>query len=191
MDAHNIQLLMDNYLEKYNYSRNVRDALSSSIKAAVQHNKLYANNVPVSRKKYIRDYWGTCLEEIGWEFKKKVSIKNYEKLIQGLQLQMNREFGEEFANGVINVSMFRLSHAQKSISVYIKILWCMGQIQEPEICPVDRIILSKTKARNSNLVLWGYVNTIDEHRNKFKYIQDAAELSKMSVAMFELVIFQN
>ena len=183
--------IKEKYLDKYNYDRKHSDAISSAISAAVQHNKLYSSNLPLKSKKNIRDYWGVCLEEIGWEFKKDVSIVKYEEIISALQRQMNREFGIDFNNGSEHGSMFRISHAQKSISVYIKILWCMGEISEPTICPVDRIILSQTEAKKLKDVSWGYVNTIEEHRKKFKYIQKAATLSDMSVAMWELFIFSN
>lgn len=66
--------------------------------------------------------------------------------------------------------MFRISHSQKSISVFVKHLWCMDVISEPNICPVDRIILGKTEVRKNKDINWGYVNSIEEHKRKFTYI---------------------
>ncbi len=179
------------YILKYNPTSTLDGAKSSAISAAVQHNIVYARNVPQNSRGKIRNYWGTHLEEIGAKFEKTVKLHEYENIICNFQEKMNKKFPDEFNNGSKHGSMFRTSHAQKSIAVYIKILWCMGRIEEPMICPVDRIILNKTNARHSNDIAWGYVNTIQEHGRKFGYIQEAAKAADMSVAKWELYIFAN
>jgi hypothetical protein len=73
---------------------------------------------------------------------------------------------------------FRISHAQKSISVFLKHLWCMDIIPQPPQCPVDRMILERAGRRYPD-TKWGYVNTIEEHMKKIKHLQDAA--SKQSL----------
>lgn len=102
---------------------------------------------------------------------------------------MNRKYKSLLDNGSTYGSEFRISHSQKSISVYIKHMWCMNEIMEPTICPVDRIILSKTDAKKNHDISWGYVNTIDEHRRKFAYIKSAAKDMNLTVAKWELVSF--
>jgi hypothetical protein len=160
-----------------------------SINAAVQHNLLYAKNIQPNYKAIIRTYWGECLDEVGGEFKKDVSVQNYENIITHLKDKMNKKFGEAFSNESDHGSMFRISHAQKSISVFVKHLWCLGKVPEPNICPVDRIVLNQTAAKLSNDIAWGYVNSIEIHRKKFKYITDAAAIEGLPVARWELFKF--
>ena len=65
----------------------------------------------------------------------------------------------------------------------------MGEIVEPEICPIDRIIFSKTVARRINDVSWGHVNTIEDHKRKFGYILDEAKRNDKRIAIWELDCF--
>lgn len=180
------------FLQRYNnfdFSRRV--AASKAISAAVQHNLLYAPSTNSKDKESIRIYWESCLEEVGDEFKNNISVQTYEVIVEQLKKGMNRRFGEFFNNGSPYGSMFRISHSQKSISVYIKHLWCAGIIPEPKVCPVDRIILSATSAKKMKDVSWGHVNSIEEHRRKFKYIIEEASAQNMSIAVWELLKFTN
>jgi hypothetical protein len=65
----------------------------------------------------------------------------------------------------------------------------MDVILEPNICPVDRIILGKTEARKNKDISWGYVNSIEEHERKFIYIQKQAKLEHLRVAAWKLPSF--
>jgi hypothetical protein len=65
----------------------------------------------------------------------------------------------------------------------------LGEIPEPKICPVDRIILYQTGAANVGDVAWGYVNSIEGHRRKFNYILEEAHKSNLTVAQWELSNF--
>jgi len=179
------------FLQKYNFDYSKEIAISKAINASVQHNLLYSPSANASEKKDIRVYWGSCLEEVGDEFKKEVSVKTYEYIVEQLKKGMNKKFGALFDNGSQYGSMFRISHSQKSISVYVKHLWCMGAIVEPKICPIDRIILNSTNAKKMKDVSWGCVNSLDEHRRKFGYIVDESAKNNLSVAVWELLKFTN
>jgi hypothetical protein len=186
-----IESKKNNFLEKYNYDRSKKVAISKAISAASQHNLLYSKKASIKERKIIREYWGTCLEEIGDEFRKEINLNEYELVVEKFKENMNNKFGKLFDNGSKHGAMFRISHSQKSISVYIKHLWCMDVIPEPKICPVDRIILSKTDAKFKKDINWGQVNSIKEHIRKFKYIQDQAVSENLTVAKWELLKFKN
>jgi len=179
------------FLDRYNESRSVECALRKALNAAVQRNTLYVSGIQTSNRNAIRSYWGDCLKELGSEFREDVSLHKYERMIEQLKIRMNREFGHAFLSGCAHGSMFRVSHAQKSISVFVKHLWCLGEIPEPNICPIGRLILKKTPARLSNDLAWGYVNTIEAHREKFRYVMEAAALARLSVARWELFEFDS
>lgn len=177
------------FLQRYNFDYSKKVAVSKAINASVQHNLLYSPSTNPRDKETIRIYWGSCLEEVGGEFKKNVSVQAYEFIVDQLKKGMNKKFSDLFDNGSPYGSMFRISHSQKSISVYLKHLWCMGVISEPNICPIDRIILSATNAKKMKDISWGCVNTIEEHRRKFKYIVEESSKQNMSVAVWELLKF--
>ena len=178
-----------NFLQKYNPTLNIDIALSRSVNAAVQHNILYSKELAKSAKTEIRNFWFQELTKISTEFKKDVSISRYEEIIDELKFSLNTKYKNYFDNKSSFGSGLRTSHAQKSISVFIKHLWCLNKINEPRICPIDRIILSKTEAKRDQCISWGYVNSIIEHRQKFEYVIRAAKAVEMSVATWELLLF--
>jgi hypothetical protein len=177
------------FLATYNPDHCTAIAAKKAITAAVQHNLLYSKSATNEDKTEVRSYWGECLKEIGGEFKRDVSIAKYEYIIEALKTNLNRRFGSLFDNKSPHGSMLRVSHSQKSISVYVKHLWCIGAVEEPRICPIDRIALNETEARSTRDVAWGYVNSIEEHRRKFRYIEDAAAVANLTVAKWELMKF--
>lgn len=185
----NVDAYKKKFLEKYNPEKSIEIALVNSVKAAVQHNALYTKNTSIQIRKEIRSFWFECLKEIGGKFQKDVQLNEYEVMIANLKEKMNKKFGEHFNSGSPHRSEFRISHAQKSISIYVKYLWCMNLIEEPRICPVDRIILSKTDAYLSKDVSWGFVNNLSVHKRKFKYILDSAAVANLTVAKWELLLF--
>jgi hypothetical protein len=58
------------FLQRYNFDYSRKVAVSKAINASVQHNLLYAPGASSKDKDSIRIYWGSCLEEVGDEFKK-------------------------------------------------------------------------------------------------------------------------
>ena len=177
------------FVQKYNPNRDIETALKSGIIAAVQRNLLYAKSIKPNQKLLVREGWAQSLLDIAKEFQKEVSLEQYEQLILDLQKHMNEKYRGLFDSGSQHGSMFRISHSQKSISVCVKHLWCLGEIPEPKICPVDRSILYQTGAATVGDVAWGYVNSIEDHRRKFNYIIEEAHKSNLTVAQWELSNF--
>ena len=152
---------MDCFLKRYNPDKTVEVALSKAISAAVQHNKLY-NTQDINRRKDIRGFWAERLADLADKQRTgKLTSQNYLNEVLRLKEVMNTQF---------NDIDFRISHSQKSISVYFKHLWCMGEISLPPQCPVDRIILTKISAPLNDRS-WGYVDTIEEHNRKYEMIK--------------------
>ncbi len=93
-------------------------------------------------------------------------------------------------NHFINLIDFRISHAQKSLGVFFKHLWCMNLINEPPQCPIDRQIL-KIAGVSITELSWGFVNDIETHRRKYSYIKEAAQRDGFSsVSGWELSKFE-
>ena len=81
-------------------------------------------------------------------------------------------------------SQFRLAQAQKSLSLYLKHLWCMGLIPVPPVCPVDTLILKKT-AIPSEYRNWKCICTMEEYRFRLNAINLAA--GDLTVVEWELL----
>lgn len=155
----------DDFLKEYNPNRTVETALSESIGAAVKRNKIYLD-VNLKDRKEIRKHWQNLLIQLYERFvNEKWDESIYEDEIIKLKDNMNNKFNDSID--------FRISHSQKSISVFFKHLWCLDKISTPPQCPVDRIILTRAKAPY-NERSWGLVNDIQTHRYKYNLIRQAA-----------------
>jgi hypothetical protein len=44
---------------------------------------------------------------------------------------------------VLQNGRFRIGTAQKALNLYLKYLWCIGEIDEPPHCPFDSVIIAK------------------------------------------------
>jgi hypothetical protein len=164
------------FLRRYNKPRNVDTAISMAIAASVQHNSLYDKNISPPGKNYIREQ----------------TIDVYESDIESLKLNMNKKFAELFLktpHPKYNYDPgFRISHSQKSISVYLKHLWCMDLIHKPPQCPVDAKILKIAGCKYPD-TKWGYVNSIEVHRKKILLLQEKAGDTNQHISEWELMQF--
>jgi hypothetical protein len=170
------------FLDRYNQTGTVEEALSKSIGAAVQHNKLY-NNVGHNERLEIRDYWRELLLQLSNQFlAENWNEEYYEEKILELKANMNNQF-EEMVD-------FRISHSQKSLSVFFKHRWCLGDFPIPPQCPVDRIILTRANApRNERS--WGFINDIETHRSRYQIIRQASIADGFdNVSIWELENFE-
>lgn len=171
----------DDFLNRYNLNRTKDMALSKAISAAVQHNKLY-NGVEKKGRKAIRLHWSNLLIELSDRY----ALENwnedkYEEEIVRLKEAMNAEFTASID--------FRISHSQKSISVFFKHLWCLDLLPQPPQCPVDRIILTRANAPYAQRS-WGYVNDLEAHREKYNLIREKASIDGFeNVVQWELENF--
>jgi hypothetical protein len=183
----------DAFLKRYNPKRTRAKALSSGITASVQHNSLYRKNLDRELKESVQCEWRSYLDALVDRYKNQQSVADYEQDIERLKTVMNEKFSEAFLSEPHERFKtdpgFRISHAQKSISVFLKHLWCIGDVACPPQCPVDRIILEAAGKRYPD-TKWGYVNSIEEHRLKVGFLEAAKGQSKDSLAEWELKKFK-
>ncbi|MCK5800494.1 MAG: hypothetical protein KAI47_25070 [Deltaproteobacteria bacterium] len=184
------KLLKQEFLDKYNPERTIKRAIDSGIAAASQHNVLYSKSCSVEKKKEIKYRWCIFLTSLIDRYKGVVSVAKYEQDITRLKSQMNKEFRDGFRDDG-NSSLepgFRISHAQKSISVFLKHMWCMGKVHTPPQCPVDRVVLIKAGLSGNNAG-WTHVNSIKEHRVKVGFLIEAMTTKDGSLSEWELRSF--
>jgi len=181
------------FLNRYNPSGTIDKAIARSIAAAVQHNSLYRPNITRKGKEPVICAWGEFLKSLIPTYEKARTVADYDSDILKLKMCMNQLFPVAFYT-VLHPKYntdpgFRISHAQKSISVFLKHLWCMGLIVTPPQCPVDSIILRLAGKRYPD-TNWGYVNTIKDHGIKIGYLLAAQNNSVQPLAEWELEKFE-
>lgn len=151
--------------------------------AAVQRASLYTPNM---NNTDIRIKWEEELKKLVKKYKEKQQDEStYKRDIQSLKEIMNRAFPPEqgrFNNqkdGYDNE--FRIAHAQKSLSICLKHLWCRGELGNniPPLCPVDGVLLKSVHNNDS----WTKVNTMnqyEQHIALFKQKQAAQGYDNLS-----------
>lgn len=176
------------FLDRYNPNRSVDIALTSGLKTATQHNDLYS---PDANRTIIKEHWKLLLQDMGVKYRiEQKECVFFNDIIQ-LKNIMNNQFCCSFKNKRGRYEQgFRISHAQKSLSVYLKHLWCMGMIATPPFCPIDRVILSRVNASDPR---WCHVNTIDLYQMQVASIMNGKNANHLydgdSIAVWELFEF--
>jgi len=182
------------FLTKYNPSKTINEALSKAISASVQHNSLYKSGLNYEKKKRFRKDWEIWLKNKSTEYKYDVTLEDFKKDFQELVAYMNQNYSNYFRTEVhprFNYDPgFRISHGQKSLSVFLKHLWSMNKIKEPPACPVDRIVLQRLGKTGAD-AKWTHVNSINLYNKQLGYIESAALESGLTIAQFEILLFKD
>lgn len=175
----------ENFLNRFNPGRTVHDALNKAVNRSVQRANVYTPGLTQRRKAEIRKYWKEQLREMGEKYVEIQPFEIFELDMIELQKRMNEMFHEEFCHPFCSLcSGFRIAQAQKSLSLYLKHLWCVGLIPVPPVCPVDSIILGTT-AISAEFRNWVCICTLEEYYIRLNAIRAAA--GDMNVAEWELL----
>ena len=182
----NLAKLKKDFRDRYSV-----DPYAGALMAALQLNDLYPKEGLTAERKYnIRKAWISQLEKMCEKYEDVQQPEAYyENDIVALADYMNSKFGDLFCTKEQARSGyepgFRISHSQKSLSICLKHLWCLGKVTEPPQCPVDRIILRKAHTTGA----WTKVNCIEEHRAMIQRIRLEADRQDLSLAVWELATF--
>ena len=148
--------------------------------ASVQRAKLYQEGVDslskeaikfredimeFAEKNLISQYADGCTEEQHYE--------NIEKLIA---------FATKTNPGILGKDGYKYGVAQKLLNLALKYHWCLDLIKDPPHCPVDRIVINKTKFKNK--INWTQITQRQQYQQVIEAIKVAAKTD--SIAKWEL-----
>jgi hypothetical protein len=166
-------------------------ALQDAIASAVIKNALYAPAATAADRQATGVGWKQMLEDLAAEYVEPASREKYENDLVRLQGHMNRGYGQFFRQArhpkFGYEPGFRISHAQRSLSLVLKHYWCLGLVAMPPECPVDRPILVASRAGELNSK-WTDVNSIVAHQVKMGFIAEAAWNQGLEIAEWELKV---
>jgi hypothetical protein len=158
--------------------------------ASVQRAKLYGEKDPSDKKfksaqnKFREDIVSFLIGKI---------IPQYEKGCSEQQHYTNIEALIDYANkvnpGILGSSGYKYGIAQKLLNLALKYYWCLGLIIEPHHCPIDRIIINKTKY--SGKTNWTQILHRHEYEKIINEIKLLAKKDWVSVPEWELSVYNN
>ncbi len=148
-----------------------------SINGAFQHNLLYNKEKSDKDKKRFRDNLETELKNIAKDYSKE-EVSEEEHINRLIKFSERNE-------SLLNGGKFRFGTAQKLLNLYLKYLWCWGEIKIPPHCPFDGIILGKHLGLKDS---WTKSNKTEDY---LAWVNAAKEKAgKLKIAEWELKVFQ-
>lgn len=178
------------FLNRYNPMFSEELALSSGINAATKRNPTYTPalmQMPAA-KEAIHLFWQEQLQRLGAKYVFSQTMRAFLSDVLELKNRMNQQFPNDFQNAKAGYDHeFRIAHAQKSLSVYLKHLWCMGLREIPPMCPIDGRILTIAHVQGT----WTKVNSIETYLDLINGVREFASVERpdLELAEWELLRF--
>jgi hypothetical protein len=94
------------------------------------------------------------------------------------------DYANSVGRGTLGEWGYKYGVAQKLLNLALKYHWCIGLISEPPHCPIDRIVISKTKYRAS--VNWTDITQRRDYQKVIEEIKQLAKAQGLSIPMWEL-----
>ena len=142
-------------------------AVTWSINAALQRNKVYKSDKDYERRVTFRAEWASLIREESKAYltpTKPISDDEHCAAIARISDKLSSEFGAYLVSGRL-----RFGTSQKAFNLYLKYLWALGEAAMPPHCPIDSVVLARveidaywTKCDScEEYMLW--INKIREH----------------------------
>lgn len=147
-----------------------------------------------------RKFWKERLSALGELYIANKEKRPYSEVVISLQKMINDKYADVFTGSGI-----RLAQCHKSLSVYLKWLWCLGIMKTvPPSCPFDCILIKKAiktlkssaekeageynqyiKVLNNNKN-WSSLNDENDYLTILQALSKVGEIDKSSAAEWEL-----
>ena len=89
--------------------------------------------------------------------------------------------------GILGESGYKYGVAQKLLNLALKYYWCLGLVSEPPHCPIDRIIISKTKFNGK--INWTQILRRSQYEKVIEEVKVLAQRKGLSIPQWELTHF--
>lgn len=192
MDEETLQKLKRAFLDSYDPPRGATTpkqiALANAIITAVRRNPTYSRDITLLQKSEAVNFWKEEIEKRGEKYlQTPQAIETYTNDVLEMRAAINKKFAGVLQNSVS--SGIRIAHCQKSLSIYLKYMWCQGiSTATPPACPIDRVVLTHCGIFD---IAWTRLDKVDEFNNILKQIESTKNTSvcHSSIAEWELCIF--
>jgi hypothetical protein len=149
--------------------------------ASVQRAGLFNNGATErSRRTFRRKVISYLEAEVLPRYRKSVSDAVHCRVIS----QVAKDCSALEGSDVLGLDGYRIGIAQKILNLQLKYLWCLGSIPEPPHCPVDRVILERTRLRGT--IAWTRIRSIERYEEAIGALRECANAAGLSLAQWEL-----
>ena len=158
-------------------------ATRNSINVSVGRNRTYRKGVSPITKGIMRDFWIQYLTDVN--FSGIQTWNDWERAIIALRSIMNKEFPSIWLNN------FRISHSQKSLSVFCKYKYCRSialnqACSSPVSMPLDRVVQNRSGLPVNQILAWGAVDSIEVYTTQINIIANKLNLPVSALYKWEI-----
>ncbi len=158
------------------------ECFSLTLMAVVQRGRLYRKgSTEMLRKEFHRELRRE-LDRLVPQYRTAVTEDDHLRNIVGLADGLSQSQKKALAGG-----RFRIGSAQKALNLYLKYIWCLGDIAAPPHCPFDYQVISELPGCE------GYKWTRLDSVESYKSLVEAArrKASDRSLAEWELQLYND
>lgn len=154
--------------------------------ASVQRAKLYVEKTDsgnsIKATKFRGDVIKFLKESIVSQYVDGCTEERHYENIEALVVHANK-----IDPGILGAAGYKYGVAQKLLNLSLKYYWCLGHVNEPPHCPIDRIIISKTK--HNGKINWTQITKRSQYEDVIKEVKDLARRKGLSIPQWELTYY--
>jgi hypothetical protein len=171
----------------------INQAIASSIISAFQHAGVYGAGLKANdpRKNSLRKELVDRLRSLGEKYHEPVTGEEHCRNIEGLADTLTKRYK---GTDLLRNDRFRIGIAQKALNVYLKNLWCLGEITTaPPHCPLDRQIIDRLGMKSSERAEydWTKLDDIERYKELISLCdKKAREKGSRNIAEWELEVYE-
>lgn len=154
--------------------------------ASVQRAKLYNQTIPLEKRES-DSFRASVLDFVETDLLPKYKSRCSE-LEHLANIRRLVDFGTTKGKNLLGPDGYKFGVAQKLLNLLLKYLWCLGYVEEPPHCPVDRIVLAKTTLRDR--LNWTEIKTAEKYSEAINAIRVVAQGEGISLAQWELKAYR-
>lgn len=154
----------DLFLMKVGVS-NPQEAMSNSLRAALQRNKTYADATSTTEREALRHAWEALIIKAANKYSRPQTDAAHCCTIAEIADSLSQRFTRILVGGRL-----RFGTSQKAFNLYLKFLWRLGRLPKPPHCPVDGEVLRAAG-------LYGSWTKCDSEKEYMRWIDDIRKLT--------------
>jgi hypothetical protein len=164
--------------EQFNYLKS--ELFSLTLMGTVQRGKLYKKDSTDTQRMAFRRDLRLELERLAEKYRTLVSERHHLANIERLAKTLSDKHPKALSG-----KRFRVGSAQKALNLYLKYMWCLGQIPVPPHCPFDARVLARVPGCRE--VRWTQLDNVGEYEQIVQCAKVAA--GNLTLAEWELRLY--
>lgn len=153
---------------------------SLTLNAVVQRGKVYEPGLAQEQRSPFHRSLRSVLDRLAPTYQYAITEEEHVRNIEHLSEELSAKHA-----GVLLGARFRIGSTQKALNLYLKYLWCVGEIPAPPHCPFDRWVIDLLPGYRD--VCWTKLDDIETYK---RLVQAArTQASGLSLPVWELRIY--